>query len=84
MTPITDSSESKALLHTLVQLGKQLGLKTLAEGIEQHEQFWQLQDEHCDSGQGFIFARPLAADDVEGFLESLPSPQGQAPVSSPG
>jgi EAL domain-containing protein (putative c-di-GMP-specific phosphodiesterase class I) len=84
VTPITDSSESKVLLHTLVQLGKQLGLKTLAEGIEQHEQFWQLQDEHCDSGQGFIFARPLAAGDVEDFLESLPSPQAQPPVGSPG
>jgi len=75
ITPITDSAESKALLHTLVQLGKQLGLRTLAEGIEQHEQFCQLQDEECDSGQGFIFARPLGAGDVEGFLSSLPHPQ---------
>jgi len=75
ITPITDSVESKALLHTLVQLGKQLGLKTLAEGIEQHEQFCQLQAEHCDSGQGFMFARPLDAADVDGFLASLPTPQ---------
>ena len=75
ITPITDSVESRALLHTLVQLGKQLGLKTLAEGIEQHEQFCQLQVEECDSGQGFIFARPLGAGDVEGFLASLPHPQ---------
>ena len=75
ITPITDSVQSKALLHTLVQLGKQLGLKTLAEGIEEHEQFCQLQDEECDSGQGFIFARPLGAGDVEGFLASLPHPQ---------
>ena len=73
ITPITDSVESRALLHTLVQLGKQLGLKTLAEGIEQHEQFCQLQDEQCDSGQGFMFARPLAAGDVDEFLASLPA-----------
>ena len=84
VTPITDSAESKVLLHTLVQLGKQLGLKTLAEGIEQHEQFWQLQDEHCDSGQGFIFARPLAVDAVVDFLESLPNPQSLPQVGSPG
>jgi diguanylate cyclase (GGDEF)-like protein len=92
ITPITDSVESKALLHTLVQLGKQLGLKTLAEGIEQHEQFCQLQDEECDSGQGFIFARPLGAADVEEFLVTLPRPQpvppepgsGRAPVPAPG
>jgi EAL domain-containing protein (putative c-di-GMP-specific phosphodiesterase class I) len=73
VTPITDSAESKALLHTLVQLGKQLGLKTLAEGIEQHDQFCQLQQEQCDSGQGFMFARPLAAAAVEDFLASLPN-----------
>jgi diguanylate cyclase (GGDEF)-like protein len=82
VTPIAESSASKVLLHTLVQLGKQLGLKTLAEGIEQHEQFWQLKDEHCDSGQGFIFARPLAADDVEGFLASLPSPRPESTYTS--
>ena len=58
-----------------MQLGKQLGLKTLAEGIEEHEQFCQLQDEQCDSGQGFMFARPLAADAVEEFLADLPRPR---------
>jgi len=83
ITPITDSVESRVLLHTLVQLGKQLGLKTLAEGIEQHEQFCQLQAEHCDSGQGFMFARPLDAADVDGFLASLPHPQ-PAPAVNPG
>lgn len=75
ITPIggAQSSESEALLHTLVQLGKQLGLKTLAEGIEEHNQFAQLQQEQCDSGQGFIFARPLAAAAVEDFLTALPN-----------
>jgi EAL domain-containing protein (putative c-di-GMP-specific phosphodiesterase class I) len=78
ITPISGAAgatESKALLHTLVQLGKQLGLKTLAEGIEEHEQFSHLQAEECDSGQGFIFARPLAAGAVEDFLASLPHAQ---------
>ncbi len=59
VSAISDSVESSALIRTLVQLGKQLGLKTLAEGIEEHEQFCQLQQEQCDSGQGFMFARPL-------------------------
>jgi diguanylate cyclase (GGDEF)-like protein len=75
VSPIGESVESKALLHTLVQLGKQLGLKTLAEGIEQHDQYFQLQQEQCDSGQGFIFARPLAAAAIPDFLASLPHHQ---------
>jgi EAL domain-containing protein (putative c-di-GMP-specific phosphodiesterase class I) len=79
IAPISDSAESKALLHTLVQLGKQLGLKTLAEGIEPHEQFCHLQDEECDSGQGFMFARPLDAADVDNFLSTLANPQPAPP-----
>jgi EAL domain-containing protein (putative c-di-GMP-specific phosphodiesterase class I) len=74
VSSISDSAESSALIRTLVQLGKQLGLKTLAEGIEEHDQFTQLQQEECDSGQGFMFARPLAADSVETFLAELPPP----------
>ena len=72
ISPIADSAESRALLHTLVQLGKQLGLKTLAEGIEEHDQFCQLQHEQCDSGQGFMFARPLAASERCGLPRRPP------------
>ena len=75
VSAISDSVESSALIRTLVQLGKQLGLKTLAEGIEQHDQFCQLQQEECDSGQGFMFARPLEAGAVNTFLAELPRPQ---------
>jgi diguanylate cyclase (GGDEF)-like protein len=62
------SSEAHALTHTLIQLGKALGLQTLAEGVEQHSQVRELQREGCDLAQGFLFARPLAADIVERFL----------------
>ncbi len=80
VSAISDSAESNALIRTLVQLGKQLGLKTLAEGIEQHDQFCQLQEQECDSGQGFMFARPLAADAVEDFLAGLPRQAVTAPA----
>ncbi len=65
---MADSPESGALIRTLVQLGKTLGLETLAEGIEESDQYSQLQREHCDSGQGYLYARPLEVDDVEAFL----------------
>ncbi len=66
---IAESHESKALIHTLVQLGKTLGLETLGEGIEQEAQLRQLQREQCDSGQGFLFARPLDPTAVDELLE---------------
>jgi EAL domain-containing protein (putative c-di-GMP-specific phosphodiesterase class I) len=63
------SSEGEALVHTLVRLGKTLNLETLAEGIERPAQLARLQAEGCDSGQGFLFARPLAPSEIERFLE---------------
>jgi EAL domain-containing protein (putative c-di-GMP-specific phosphodiesterase class I) len=65
---IADSSESSALIHTLIQLGKTLGLETLAEGIEEQAQLERLQREHCDTGQGFLLARPLELEAMEQFL----------------
>jgi EAL domain-containing protein (putative c-di-GMP-specific phosphodiesterase class I) len=56
---ITASSESKGLIGTFVQLGKDLGLMTLAEGVETTEQLDLLRNEHIDQVQGFLLARPL-------------------------
>ncbi len=67
---MAESPESKALIHTLVQLGKALGLETLGEGIEDPDQLRELQREHCDSGQGFLFSRPLPPDEVEELLDA--------------
>jgi diguanylate cyclase (GGDEF)-like protein len=69
---ITESSESAAIVHTLVQLGKVLELKIIAEGIENDRQLAQLRAEHVDIGQGFLFARPLDVDDVGGLLKVAP------------
>jgi diguanylate cyclase (GGDEF)-like protein len=63
-----DNQEGETLLHTLVQLGKALSIETLAEGIEQPQELTLLQGEQCDSGQGFIYARPLDVDATEAFL----------------
>jgi diguanylate cyclase (GGDEF)-like protein len=69
ITGISSSNEASALMHTLIQLGKTLGLETLGEGIEEHAQLEQLKHEECDSGQGFLFARPLDVEAVTRFLD---------------
>jgi diguanylate cyclase (GGDEF)-like protein len=66
---ISASGDAGALMHTLIQLGKTLGLETLGEGIEEPAQLEQLKHEECDSGQGFLFARPLDVDAVTRFLD---------------
>jgi diguanylate cyclase (GGDEF)-like protein len=62
---ISTSPESKALIGTLVQLGKDLGLTTLAEGLETTGQMDHLRDEHVTQAQGFLLSRPLDPDTLE-------------------
>jgi len=67
---LTDNPEGETLIHTLVQLGKALSIETLAEGIEHQRELSFLQDEQCDLGQGFLYARPLDVADTEAFLRN--------------
>ncbi len=73
ITQMTHNEEGETILRTLVQLGKALSIETLAEGIEQAHELTLLQGERCDSGQGFLFARPLDADQTAEFLQSWAS-----------
>jgi EAL domain-containing protein (putative c-di-GMP-specific phosphodiesterase class I) len=79
---IAASKESAALIHTLVQLGKTLHIETLAEGIEEQTQLKALQRQHCDHGQGFLFARPLDVAAVEDFLDNAQASTAQAPAAN--
>ena len=67
---ISESAESGALVHTLVQLGKILGIATTAEGVETDTQRTWLRSEGVDSGQGYLFAKPLDAQAMSQFLEA--------------
>jgi diguanylate cyclase (GGDEF)-like protein len=68
---ITRSPESNVLINSLVQLGKDLGLKTLAVGVETTDQIDHLRGEQVDQAQGFLLARPL---DPETFAADLLHP----------
>jgi len=78
---IADSTESAGLVHTLVQLGKVLGLTTVAEGVETDDQRMRLREENVDIGQGFLFARPLDVVAIEHFMEESACEDG-VPVGS--
>jgi EAL domain-containing protein (putative c-di-GMP-specific phosphodiesterase class I) len=64
------NQEGETLIRTLVQLGKSLSLETFAEGIEQQQELSLLREQDCDSGQGFLFARPLDVAATEAFLQN--------------
>jgi EAL domain-containing protein (putative c-di-GMP-specific phosphodiesterase class I) len=69
ITGLTHNDEGETLMHTLVQLGKALSIETFAEGIEEEQELSLLREQDCDSGQGFLFARPLDVAATEAFLQ---------------
>jgi diguanylate cyclase (GGDEF)-like protein len=77
LVQIAENPEGETLIRTLVRLGKALSIETLAEGIEHAEQLTMLREEQCDSGQGFLFARPLEVHAAELFLRDWRVEDGQ-------
>jgi diguanylate cyclase (GGDEF)-like protein/PAS domain S-box-containing protein len=58
------------LTRTVVQVGRELGLRVIAEGIEQPRQLSALREMGCDYGQGFLVARPMAAPGVGALIRT--------------
>ncbi len=80
---VSQDPEGDTLIRTLVQLGKSLSIETLAEGIEQSRELSLLKEEHCDSGQGFLFARPLDLEACDLFLKDWIGGSGSPDTDSP-
>ncbi len=72
ISKLSEGSEGEILLQTLVQLGKALAIETTAEGIERPQDLTLIKSEACNSGQGFLFTRPLTAQDADAFFRQWP------------
>jgi diguanylate cyclase (GGDEF)-like protein len=79
---IADSPDSVAIVHTLVQLGKVLGLEIIAEGVENDEQRLWLKAEKVETAQGFFFARPLEVEAVDQLLSKRGNGSVIVPVAT--
>jgi len=64
--------ENLEIIQAILALAGSLGMRTVAEGVETAGHLLALRELHCDSGQGYLFARPLAANDVEALLARNP------------
>ena len=67
---MTTSAEDAALVRSVVDLGHELGMTVVAEGVEDAATARALADLRCDVGQGHLFARPGTAADVTAFLRA--------------
>jgi diguanylate cyclase (GGDEF)-like protein len=73
VSQLAEGGEGEILLQTLVQLGKALEIETTAEGIESPRDLSLIRAKDCDSGQGFLFARPLTPQDADSFFRQWPA-----------
>lgn len=62
------STFDRAIVRCLANLGRDLGIRITAEGIETVEQLRILRAMGCDCGQGYLFSPPLPAHEVPSFL----------------
>jgi diguanylate cyclase (GGDEF)-like protein/PAS domain S-box-containing protein len=58
---ITGDSSDSPIVGAIIDMGKNLKLRVIAEGIETRQQLTFLQTRHCAEGQGYIFGHPMAA-----------------------
>lgn len=66
----TDRNQ-EAIVRSMIQLGHNLGMKVLMEGVETSDQLEWLLNERCDYVQGFYFSRPLREKDVVKHVKSV-------------
>ncbi|MCV2490213.1 EAL domain-containing protein [Geodermatophilus sp. YIM 151500] len=82
---MTTSSADAVLVRTAVDLGHNLGLTVVAEGVEDEEHVAALRALGCDLAQGYHFARPMAAEALTALLREARAGTGRAlPVSAAG
>jgi diguanylate cyclase (GGDEF)-like protein len=78
---VAHDEASHAIVAAVVELAHQLGMTVVAEGVETVAQREQLSSLGCDFSQGFYFAGPMSADDLDTLMQPRPA---DTPVQLPG
>ncbi len=68
VSTMEDGSENGEIVRTIIALAKTLKLSVIAEGIESIHQLHQLRILGCEYGQGYLFSRPVPANEIERIL----------------
>lgn len=69
------TQKSKTIVESLMGMSEKLGIKTVAEGIETHNQLSYLNETSCNIIQGYIFSMPLEVREFELWLDKLENGQ---------
>jgi len=71
---IVHNADDKAITEAIISMGKTLKLTVVAEGVETPEQESFLKDHACDQMQGYLFSKPVPAEDFAALLRAQDKP----------
>ncbi|MFD0555558.1 putative bifunctional diguanylate cyclase/phosphodiesterase [Stackebrandtia endophytica] len=77
-----DDSDAVAIVRSIIELGRALGLQVVAEGVEDERTWRQLRSLGCDMAQGWFHAKPMPAGELAGWLLRYRPPGLPRSVSS--
>lgn len=66
---IPQNNIDSLIIEKVISMASGLKYGVIAEGIETNEQLEYLQNNHCDSGQGFLLSKPLSIEDVSELIK---------------
>ncbi len=70
---VTTDPDDQAITHAIISMAHSLKLEVVAEGVETKEQLDLLKSQSCDIIQGYLFSKPIPANDIQPFLVSDPA-----------
>ncbi len=76
---IEHDPQAMAIVSTIVRLSRELGVEVIGEGVETEQQLAALETAGCDLIQGYLWARPMAASEIEDLLLAERQPE-RAPI----
>jgi len=68
---LPESQSDASLVRAMTAMGRALGMKIVAEGVEQQAQADYLKNEGCDIYQGFLFGKPMSETDFMAWLKNV-------------
>jgi diguanylate cyclase (GGDEF)-like protein len=77
-----DEESDAMIVRSTIDLGKNLGLRVVAEGVQSQAAWFRLTELGCDEAQGFYFSPPMPAEDLPQWIREWSS-KGERPVPSP-
>lgn len=67
---IFNENSARVTVEKVIEIGHELGMKVVAEGVETREQLQFLQRHHCDIAQGYYFSKPIPINVLQQWVET--------------